>query len=216
MSRSRGYDDDDLDDYDDYDDDDDYDYKPQTKQASKKAVPAVKATATAGKATAPASGKPVPKGGASGVNASAKSNASAAKSGALAVSSSKAASVPPPPPTKLVQQASSSGPSVSDDEDAFSNPDSLFQSSSHEQDHLPSITVVVAGHVDAGKSTLVGNLLYQLGLISSRVIEANEREAARLGKSSFHFAWVTDESSEERERGVTVNAATKLVLLFNL
>jgi elongation factor 1 alpha-like protein len=205
MSRGRGYDDDDLDDYDDYYDDDDYDYKPQTKQASKKATPVAKAT---GKATAPTPGKPGAKGGTSGAIDVAKSNTVATKQGSASIAISKASSVPPLP-TKLVQQTSSSGPSVSDDEDSFASPGAFAQSNAREAGHLPSITVVVAGHVDAGKSTLVGNLLYQLGLISSRVIEANEREAARLGKASFHFAWVTDESSEERERGVTVNAATK-------
>lgn len=76
---------------------------------------------------------------------------------------------------------------------------------------LPCLAVIVAGHVDAGKSTLVGNLLYQTGRVSSRVIEAHQREAERSGKASFHFAWVTDESASEREHGVTISAATKYV-----
>lgn len=201
---SRGYDDDDYDDY--YDDDDDYDYRPQIKQPAKKAAP----KAPAGKTAAPAAtAKAAGKTAASGTNAPAKANA-ATKAATPATASSKASSLPPAPP-KLAQQQSSSGASVSDDEDAFSNRARSTQSSdaSEASSQLPSITIVVAGHVDAGKSTLVGNLLYQLGFVSRRIIEANEREAARLGKASFHFAWVTDESSEERERGVTVNAATK-------
>ena len=60
-----------------------------------------------------------------------------------------------------------------------------------------------------GKSTLVGNLLFQMGAVSARVIEAHEKEAQLMGKQSFHFAWVTDENQSERERGVTISTATK-------
>ena len=63
-----------------------------------------------------------------------------------------------------------------------------------------------------GKSTLVGNILFQTGQVSRRVIEMHQREAERSGKSSFHFAWVTDESQAEREHGVTINSATKSVI----
>ena len=62
------------------------------------------------------------------------------------------------------------------------------------------INVVVIGHVDAGKSTLIGHMLYLTGTVHRRTIEQYERMAARMGKSSFHFAWVLDETEQERSR----------------
>lgn len=54
------------------------------------------------------------------------------------------------------------------------------------------------GHVDAGKSTLMGHLLYQLGEVNQRVMHKYEQESKKLGKGSFAFAWVLDETEEER------------------
>lgn len=65
-----------------------------------------------------------------------------------------------------------------------------------------------AGHVDHGKSTLMGRLLYDLKVIDQRSIDKLRKEAETIGKSSFALAWVMDETSEERSRGVTVDIAT--------
>ena len=54
------------------------------------------------------------------------------------------------------------------------------------------------GHVDAGKSTLMGHLLYQLGSVNKKVMHKYEQESRKLGKSSFAYAWVLDETEEER------------------
>ena len=54
------------------------------------------------------------------------------------------------------------------------------------------INLVVIGHVDAGKSTTTGHLIYKCGGIDKRTIEKYEKEAAELGKSSFKYAWVLD------------------------
>ena len=54
------------------------------------------------------------------------------------------------------------------------------------------INLVVIGHVDAGKSTTTGHLIYKCGGIDKRTIEKFEKEAAELGKSSFKYAWVLD------------------------
>merc|ERR1712194_890650 len=54
------------------------------------------------------------------------------------------------------------------------------------------INVVVIGHVDSGKSTTTGHLIYKCGGIDKRVIEKFEKEAAELGKGSFKYAWVLD------------------------
>ncbi|KAI4911324.1 hypothetical protein J4E85_011233 [Alternaria conjuncta] len=67
---------------------------------------------------------------------------------------------------------------------------------------------VVLGHVDHGKSTLMGRLLYDLKVIDQRSIDKLRKEAETIGKSSFALAWVMDETSEERSRGVTVDIAT--------
>jgi elongation factor 1-alpha len=71
-----------------------------------------------------------------------------------------------------------------------------------EKEHL---NLVVVGHVDHGKSTLMGRLLYDIGAIDNRIIQQYEEEARRLGKESFKYAWVLDKLKEERERGLTID-----------
>lgn len=69
----------------------------------------------------------------------------------------------------------------------------------------PHLNLVIMGHVDHGKSTTTGHLLYKSGSIDQRTIKAFEEEAAKLGKGSFKYAWVLDNLKEERERGVTID-----------
>lgn len=69
--------------------------------------------------------------------------------------------------------------------------------------------MVVVGHVDAGKSTLVGNLLYRSGNVQKRTLSKFEQEASNIGKSSFYLAWVMDEDASEREHGVTISIAER-------
>jgi elongation factor 1 alpha-like protein len=69
--------------------------------------------------------------------------------------------------------------------------------------------LVVIGHVDSGKSTLMGHLLYLVGEINDKILQKYEKESKRIGKNTFHFAWAMDEDSEERKRGVTVDIAYK-------
>lgn len=68
-----------------------------------------------------------------------------------------------------------------------------------------NLNIVIIGHIDAGKSTLVGRLLYDLKVVDLKTVEKLKRESKKLGKSSFHFAWILDQTSEERERGVTMD-----------
>lgn len=56
------------------------------------------------------------------------------------------------------------------------------------------------GHVDAGKSTLMGHMLYLLGNVNKRIMHKYEQESKKAGKASFAYAWVLDETGEERER----------------
>jgi len=67
------------------------------------------------------------------------------------------------------------------------------------------ISIVVIGHVDSGKSTSTGHLIYKCGGIDKRTIEKFEKEAAELGKGSFKYAWVLDKLKAERERGITID-----------
>ena len=71
------------------------------------------------------------------------------------------------------------------------------------------ISMVVCGHVDAGKSTTTGHLIFKLGGISAREMEKLQAEADQQGKSSFAFAYYMDKGKAERERGVTINCTTK-------
>lgn len=71
------------------------------------------------------------------------------------------------------------------------------------------ISLVVCGHVDAGKSTTTGHLIFKLGGISEREMQKLQQEADNLGKSSFAFAYYMDKDKAERERGVTINCTTK-------
>ncbi|KAL9125893.1 MAG: hypothetical protein Q9217_004966 [Psora testacea] len=66
---------------------------------------------------------------------------------------------------------------------------------------------VVIGHVDAGKSTLMGRLLHDLKVVDQRTVNKYRTEAEKIGKASFALAWVLDQGTEERERGVTIDIA---------
>ncbi|CAR25943.1 ZYRO0A11748p [Zygosaccharomyces rouxii] len=72
----------------------------------------------------------------------------------------------------------------------------------------PHCSFVVIGHVDSGKSTLMGRVLYDLGVVDISHLRKLKRESEIVGKSSFHLAWVMDQTPEERERGVTVSVCT--------
>jgi len=67
------------------------------------------------------------------------------------------------------------------------------------------ISIVVIGHVDSGKSTTTGHLIYKCGGIDKRTIEKFEKEATEMGKGSFKYAWVLDKLKAERERGITID-----------
>ncbi|KAG1667522.1 hypothetical protein FOA52_003860 [Chlamydomonas sp. UWO 241] len=71
------------------------------------------------------------------------------------------------------------------------------------------LSVVICGHVDSGKSTTTGRLIFELGGIPERELEKLKEEATRLGKASFAFAFYMDTQKEERARGVTISCTTK-------
>jgi elongation factor 1-alpha len=71
----------------------------------------------------------------------------------------------------------------------------------------PHLNLAVIGHIDHGKSTLVGRLLFETGAVPPHVIEKYREEAKAKGKESFIFAWVMDSLKEERDRGITIDVA---------
>jgi elongation factor 1-alpha len=71
----------------------------------------------------------------------------------------------------------------------------------------PHMNLAVIGHIDHGKSTLVGRLLFETGAVPAHIIEQYRKEAESKGKATFEFAWVMDSLKEERERGITIDIA---------
>ena len=76
----------------------------------------------------------------------------------------------------------------------------------------PNMNVVFVGHVDAGKSTIVGQLLFQLGHVPEQEMKKLREEAEKHGKAGFEFAYVMDKIKEERERGVTIDLAYRKIM----
>ncbi|UZJ55087.1 hypothetical protein CBS101457_004407 [Exobasidium rhododendri] len=66
------------------------------------------------------------------------------------------------------------------------------------------LNVVFIGHVDAGKSTMGGNLLYLTGMVDKRTMEKYEKEAKEAGRESWYLSWALDSTPQEREKGKTV------------
>ena len=71
----------------------------------------------------------------------------------------------------------------------------------------PHLNLVFIGHVDHGKSTTVGRILFDTGHVDAHVLEGFKKEAEQKGKATFEFAWVMDRVKEERERGLTIDVA---------
>jgi len=76
---------------------------------------------------------------------------------------------------------------------------------SKSKDNSERINLVVIGHVDSGKSTTTGHLIYKCGGISDREIKKYEEQAEDMGRGSFKFAWVLDKQKASRERGITID-----------
>tara|TARA_Y100000310_G_scaffold118516_1_gene117387 strand:+ start:34 stop:1320 length:1287 start_codon:yes stop_codon:yes gene_type:complete len=79
----------------------------------------------------------------------------------------------------------------------------------------PIMNVVFVGHVDHGKSTVIGRLLFDGGAVTEQEMKKFKEEAEKHGKKGFEFAYVMDNLKEERERGVTINLSYKKLLTQN-
>jgi len=76
----------------------------------------------------------------------------------------------------------------------------------------PNMNVVFVGHVDAGKSTIVGRTMFDGGLVSEQEMKKLRDEAEKHGKAGFEFAYIMDNIKEERERGVTIDLSYKKLM----
>ncbi|RGP69869.1 putative sup35-eukaryotic peptide chain release factor gtp-binding subunit [Fusarium sporotrichioides] len=66
------------------------------------------------------------------------------------------------------------------------------------------VNIIFMGHVDAGKSTLGGSILYATGMVDERTMDKYKREAKDLGRESWYLSWVMDLNKEERTQGKTI------------
>lgn len=73
----------------------------------------------------------------------------------------------------------------------------------------PHVNIVFVGHVDHGKSTTVGRLFYDAGVVDEQTMKKLKEKAQELGKAGFEFAFIMDNLKEERERGVTIDLMHK-------
>ena len=76
------------------------------------------------------------------------------------------------------------------------------------KDEKPTISLVIIGHVDSGKSTMIGQLLYLLGVIDKKDFQKILKFGSQ-SREAIQFAFVTDESNSERDRGVTIDIGFK-------
>lgn len=76
----------------------------------------------------------------------------------------------------------------------------------------PNMNVVFVGHVDAGKSTIVGQIMFSSGIVSEQEMKKLKEEAEKYGKAGFEFAYVMDKIKEERERGVTIDLSYRKIV----
>lgn len=83
----------------------------------------------------------------------------------------------------------------------------LYNEYAASSDAKETLSLVVIGHVDAGKSTLMGHLLVKIGHVSKKLMHRNEVDSKKSGKASFLYAWALDETEEERTRGITMDVA---------
>jgi peptide chain release factor subunit 3 len=117
-------------------------------------------------------------------------------------------------PSKPSSAQNSRPPSISGDEPSVESRDAdavikeqeeeLDESLVHDMYGKEHVNVVFIGHVDAGKSTLGGNILFLTGMVDERTMEKYEKEAKEAGRESWYLSWALDSTKEERNKGKTV------------
>ena len=113
-----------------------------------------------------------------------------AKAAALEVEDKKPAAAPEPEPVAAPEE-----------EDDVAAPEEEDDATGDQREHL---NLCFIGHVDAGKSTIGGQILFQSGLVDDRTIEKFEKEAKDKNRESWYMAYIMDTNEEERAKGKTV------------
>lgn len=118
------------------------------------------------------------------------------------------------PTIKAASKPPSRAPSIKDEDTATESRDaeSVAKEQEEELDEAlvqdmygkEHVNIVFIGHVDAGKSTLGGNILFLTGMVDERTMEKYEKEAKDAGRESWYLSWALDTNKEERAKGKTV------------
>lgn len=137
-----------------------------------------------------------------GASKSAPSKESSVSSSTTSLNEGKSAPTPSKsmPATKSASKASleaSAAPEMSAEEKAAE--EEFFSS------HKSHLNIVFIGHVDAGKSTMGGHILYLTGMVDKRTLEKFEREAKEMNRESWYLSWALDTDDKERAKGKTVD-----------
>ncbi|KAI0677087.1 eukaryotic polypeptide chain release factor 3 [Trametes maxima] len=130
---------------------------------------------------------------------SSASKPAVAKPAASEASSAKAA--PVPSKSLTLERAKTDTSAVAHEVKNAVDEETLKDLYGHVKEHL---NVVFIGHVDAGKSTMGGNILYLCGMVDKRTLEKYEREAKEAGRDSWYLSWALDSTPQERAKGKTV------------
>ncbi|KAG2177193.1 hypothetical protein INT43_007850, partial [Umbelopsis isabellina] len=166
---------------------------PRVLKVGAPAAPAAPAAAAAAAAPQPAAAKPeAPK-------------AETPKPEVPKVAEKKADSKPnsrptTPKPTKNASDAATTDEKPDVDGDLETVDDEVLEDL-YGKEH---VNVVFMGHVDAGKSTMGGNILFLTGMVDKRTMEKYEKEAKEAGRESWYLSWALDTNTEERAKGKTV------------
>ncbi|KII94840.1 hypothetical protein PLICRDRAFT_169555 [Plicaturopsis crispa FD-325 SS-3] len=120
---------------------------------------------------------------------------------AAAKASSKSSSPAPPSKTFSTEKSKTNISAVAQEVHAAADEAVLEDLYGDVKEHL---NIVFVGHVDAGKSTMGGNLLYLCGMVDKRTMEKYEREAKEAGRESWYLSWALDSTPQERLKGKTV------------
>ncbi|KAL1915339.1 uncharacterized protein VTP21DRAFT_6797 [Calcarisporiella thermophila] len=102
-----------------------------------------------------------------------------------------------PPPKQPTETASAPTAAAEEDEEV----DEELLKEMYGKEH---VNIVFMGHVDAGKSTMGGNILVLTGMVDKRTLEKFEKEAREANRESWYLSWALDTNPEERAKGKTV------------
>ncbi|KAH9951729.1 eukaryotic polypeptide chain release factor 3 [Amylocystis lapponica] len=127
----------------------------------------------------------------------------AAKAAAAAPTSVKTSASPAPPTSKTfsLEKAKTDTAAIAQEVQNAADEQVITDLYGEAKEHL---NIVFIGHVDAGKSTMGGQLLFLSGMVDKRTMEKYEREAKEAGRDSWYLSWALDSTPQERAKGKTV------------